>query len=502
MRYGDVVTLRADWRGLYGLMALGFALRLSFAFASQNIHHPDEVFQYLEQAHRLVFGYGVIPWEYRFGTRSWLLPLLIAAPLRLCQLLGLGHPAIYIPLVKGLFCLLSLSLIWSAYRIGRNLVSEAVGRLAALFACFWYELVYFAPRPLPDAVGAYFLVAALACVTEPVERRRPVLFGLCVAAAVILRMQYLPVAGFLLLLTAGAWTWSAIARSAGAFVGMVLLAGALDRLTWGGWFASYYNNYVFNVTRGVSMLFGTTRPAGYVLRLAAASVGLFPAAVLVGLVFARRLWILLVWLLLVVGGHSVLAHKEYRFIFAALPVLLVMTAAVTILVMERVMPSRTAWAQHAMTGVLALVSVAGMLGHLPRQHAFYHIRPLYAPQDPLAAFTFLREQPDLAGVWLNGVHWWETGGYYHLHRNVPVYLPAEEEAMRRGGGPQAFASHVLVPRSAGEIPGFERVAVFGEVEVRRQVTPRPSYSTLPSHSTHVVQDGVDDLYRPTVTPRF
>jgi hypothetical protein len=483
-------------------MALGLALRLAFALAAQNTHHPDEVFQYLEQAHRLVFGYGVIPWEFRFGTRSWLLPLAIAALLRVCQLLGLDHPTVYVPLIKGLFCLLSLSLIWSAYRIGRNLVSEAVGRLAALFACFWYELVYFAPRPIPDVVGAYFLVAALACVTEPPERRRPVLFGLCVATAVILRMQYLPVAGFLVLLTAATWTWPAIARAAGASVGMVLLAGALDRLTWGGWFASYYNNYVFNVTRGVSMLFGTTRPLGYVLRLTAASAGLFPVVGVLSLVFARRLWILLAWLLLVVGGHSVLAHKEYRFIFAALPILLIMTAAVTILVVERVMPARTAWARHAVTGALALISVAGMLGHLPKQHAFYHIMPLYAQQDPLRAFVFLRGQPDLAGVWLNGVHWWETGGYYHLHRNVPIYLPEEGEAMRRGGGPQAFVSHVLVQRTTEEVPGFERVAVFGEVEVLKQVTPRTSYSTLPSHSTHVMQEGVDDLYRPTVKPRF
>jgi hypothetical protein len=75
------------WRGLYGLVALGLGLRLAVAFASDSVHHPDEVFQYAEQAHRLVFRYGVIPWEYRFGARSWLLPLFISGPLEAARLL-------------------------------------------------------------------------------------------------------------------------------------------------------------------------------------------------------------------------------------------------------------------------------------------------------------------------------------------------------------------------------------------------------------------------------
>ena len=108
------------WRGLYGLVALGLGLRLAVAFASDSVHHPDEVFQYAEQAHRLVFRYGVIPWEYRFGARSWLLPLFISGPLEAARLLRLDDPAYYIPLVKIVFCLLSVTLVVSVYRIGRN----------------------------------------------------------------------------------------------------------------------------------------------------------------------------------------------------------------------------------------------------------------------------------------------------------------------------------------------------------------------------------------------
>jgi hypothetical protein len=31
-------------------------------------------FSVTEQAHRLVFGYGLVPWEFQLGMRSWLLP--------------------------------------------------------------------------------------------------------------------------------------------------------------------------------------------------------------------------------------------------------------------------------------------------------------------------------------------------------------------------------------------------------------------------------------------
>ncbi len=314
------------WRGLPALVLAGLLLRLTFSFVALNIHLSDEVFQYLEQAHRFVFGYGLIPWEFRFGSRSWLRPLALAAPLHLCKLVGVDDPASSQFLVKALLCLLSVSLIVSCYRIGRNLVSESAGRLAALLACFWYELVYFAPRPMPEVLSTYFLLAALASVTDPRRGRRPVLFGLCVGLAVALRVQYLPAAGFLALLAIGRWSGRALVRSAVALVGVGLLAGYVDKLSWGSWFASHYSTYEFNVVRDASALFGTSPADRHVLKLGVASAGLLPLAALASLGFARRLWILMVTLFAIVGVHTMIPHKEYRFIVAAIPVLLVLMA--------------------------------------------------------------------------------------------------------------------------------------------------------------------------------
>src|SRR5579872_5069734 len=74
----SVATLRRPAILLLAVCAGALAIRLIVAFESPNIAHPDQIFQVLEQAHRLAYGYGVVPWEFREGVRSWILPGLFA----------------------------------------------------------------------------------------------------------------------------------------------------------------------------------------------------------------------------------------------------------------------------------------------------------------------------------------------------------------------------------------------------------------------------------------
>ena len=78
---------RPLWRHFWFVMAAGAVLRLLAAISGDWTIRTDELFQYLEQAHRVVFG-GQIPWEFRFGERSWLLPALSMPPLYLAKILG------------------------------------------------------------------------------------------------------------------------------------------------------------------------------------------------------------------------------------------------------------------------------------------------------------------------------------------------------------------------------------------------------------------------------
>src|ERR1700678_2983109 len=129
------------WRQLHVVAAAALVLRLAVAWRSERIYFPDELFQYLEQAHRLVYGYGFVPWEYRFGTRNWLLPGLLAALLEALRSFGLDRPTAYIPVLKSILAMLSVSVVYASYAIGRHLSGERTGRVAAVLAALWYELV-------------------------------------------------------------------------------------------------------------------------------------------------------------------------------------------------------------------------------------------------------------------------------------------------------------------------------------------------------------------------
>jgi len=101
---------------IFILMAIALLVRIA-ALIPFSMHHPDEIFQYTEQAHRLVFGYGTVPWEYRYGMRSWLVPLLSA------PLMALGHliapsTLLYAKLPTFLSIASGLSITWSAWTIG------------------------------------------------------------------------------------------------------------------------------------------------------------------------------------------------------------------------------------------------------------------------------------------------------------------------------------------------------------------------------------------------
>ncbi len=53
------------------VLAGTFLFHFEIIRAYRNLAWPDEIFQTLEQGHRLAFGYGIIPWEFREGVRFY-----------------------------------------------------------------------------------------------------------------------------------------------------------------------------------------------------------------------------------------------------------------------------------------------------------------------------------------------------------------------------------------------------------------------------------------------
>ncbi len=70
------------------ILLMGVVLRVLIAILRSDAVWPDEQFQALEPASKIVFGRGILAWEWQEGYRSWTLPLLYVPILFLCKLLG------------------------------------------------------------------------------------------------------------------------------------------------------------------------------------------------------------------------------------------------------------------------------------------------------------------------------------------------------------------------------------------------------------------------------
>jgi len=492
MSFSQIVCINIHWLALIGLLA-----RLSVAFATDRIHHPDEVFQYLEQAHRLVFGYGYIPWEYRFGTRSWIVPGFISIILFFCKFLGIDDPATYVFIVKVVFCVISTSLIYFVYIIGREIAGEMAGKLAAVFTCFWYELIYFAHKPNPEVLSTYLVAASWACVVSKSGKRHSLLFGFSCALAIALRIQYLPAIAILALYASVRLSKYNILVATVTFFLTMAIAGYIDYFTWGSFFVSYYNNYLFLSIHGVNKLFGEQHFTYFLRSLTIASAGAFAITGLISLLKLDKTWLLIIIVSAIILSHSLIPHKEHRFIFVTVPIFLVLLAIV--ISDEKLIA--TINLPYISTVMLFFISLTGLLSNLPLQENIISNAsdpPLLTKQEILQAYLFLNKEPALFAILNASASWPETGGYYYLHRDVPIYF---QENLKWNDNLPSYVSHIICATNQEEVLGFTTVLRMRTLEVRRQINPPAHYVILDLDTKNVLHKGIDDKYTPTIRKR-
>ena len=294
------------------MLALAFAARAAVALSGDFVLHPDEIMQYLEPAHRLVFGSGVTYWEYFYGARSWLVPGIVAGVLLLFDAVGLGQPFWYVGGVKLLFCAASLAIPAGMYVFARRHFGETAGRAALLAGAFWYEPVGFAHKPMTEFLATAPLVALLAlCVRRSLDNARTVWTAafLAVLTAAI-RLHYAPVALVLLgivFLRTGKRVQLTLAAA-----GFTAAFGLFDAVTWdGGLFHSYVTNIRYNLILG-PMRTDESPAYQFLLWLILGSAGLFLLCVAPALRRLRRYGFLLGLIALILLVHSLQSHKEYR----------------------------------------------------------------------------------------------------------------------------------------------------------------------------------------------
>lgn len=446
---------RSETITLAAIVLAAFALRMAAATFLPNIHHPDEVFQYLEQGHRLAFGYGVVPWEYREGVRSWLLPGLLGGLMKATAWLG-GGAAAYLSVIGAALSALSLSIVLAAWAWARNLAGPTAGMLAAAITATWFELIYFASKPLTEAAAAstLFWGAYLLCGTAGRSRAHALAGGVLLGLTFALRLHLAPA---ILVIAVIAWRRFPVAsRLAAAVCGAVVVAaaGTLDWLTWDYPFQSFGRYYLVNVIEDRAAEYGVSPWYGYVGFYALFWSGFIVPFAILTLIGARHAPAVLAIPLIIVVSHSFIGHKEFRFVLPALPFFLLLAAVGTADFLKGAGDAWPRLRRHPLVAATVFwAATSAVLGVGER------FRPnLTKSADLIAGFADLRASQSVCGVGLVQVPWHKTGGYTHLHRNLPIYIVEDPDDLRSTRA--AFNAALAPSRLQTELSGYRKTTCY------------------------------------------
>ena len=470
------------WQGFAPCLLAAFALRVGVGLSGDWMVRPDEVFKYLEQAHRLVFGYGQTVWEFTMGVVTWLLPAVPALPMFLCKILGLGHPDFYIPAVKIWNALLSLSLPAGMYLFGRRVMSERTARLALLFGCFWHEFIIFSTHALAEQYAAVAFFSALMLLSSAASAPRLLSAGFLLGLTAALRFQYLPLVGVFGLALLAAYP---LARWRLVFIGgtaAVVLWGAVDYWTWGGWWSPFRLYLNMFLVHDFYTLFSRTQLPFYqqLLFLAGSSYGLYALAA--AALFRWRLhWLLLSMAAAVLLVHMWAVNKEYSTVFLLLPLLWMLIASVT---GDFRLPRFRRGAAVAAGMLAALASVVSFSNGVPNLEKAYNAydsvlmpdrKGLLHSEEPLIIARDVARIPadEVRSVMLMPFGTYKDGAYYHSHHRVPMLFPnrnPDHAAWYKERPAKVLASHVVTWKDKAP-RGFSLVRDYGQLALFVNDTP-------------------------------
>jgi hypothetical protein len=475
------------------VLAAGFLFRFLPLLFWHSIAQADEVFQSIEQGHRLVYGYGLVPWEFDYAARSWLLAYLSAGAMRLSDLFG-GGPQIYLPLIAALLSALGAVTTLCTFQWARRFMGMAAGIAAALVSASWVDNIFFGGRTLTEAVAANLFVIAI-YLAEPgyrVEHRgRLLAAGLFAGAAFVLRIHLAPAIALL-------WLWRGLdARrflflSLGALL-IVACSGVFDALTWDYPFEPIWLNIKFNLLQHGSQRFGTAPWWDYFYQMGANWGGTIAIFLPLAFLGGRRVPFVLVSAFVIVIVHSFIGHKEYRFIY---PAILLFSIAAGIGAVDAVRFLTHGWKDGARNPARPLL--AGLCAACWALLAFVNLigRDYEKNWDhghhSADAALYVSRMAGVCGIGLTGMENYDSGGYTLFHKRVPLYW-AKAKSSKVMEKSAAFNVLLYVDKRPGPsrehqspFPSYRSVACFKDVCVARRpgaciklpTAPRPVRGTI------------------------
>ncbi|PHZ11348.1 uncharacterized protein RHIMIDRAFT_23257 [Rhizopus microsporus ATCC 52813] len=319
------------------------------AYFTRTYDNPDEYWQGQEVAHNLVFGYGYLTWEWQEKIRSYAHPLSIAFVYKLVQILRLDNTDLLVSLPRYFQSSLTAGADYATYSLAKKVIGKDIA-LPILFTtlCSWFNF-FMAARTLSNTMETILTVIALSYWPIPgvvylgerkewlKEYRLALLFA---SIACIIRPT-----NALIWLYMGCQLLSSkgkrgiIALNATLICSVVLIINVfIDTMSYtNDWIqvfkAPVFTPYFFfkvNVVNGISEFYGVHQWHWYLSQGLPVILTTMLPFMLFGLyciynkpnvynrmkpLLSMSLWILFI--------YSLLPHKEFRFIYPIVPILLI-----------------------------------------------------------------------------------------------------------------------------------------------------------------------------------
>ncbi|KAJ2377352.1 glycosylphosphatidylinositol anchor biosynthesis [Coemansia sp. RSA 2607] len=423
-------------------------LRLGNVCLVQTFIHPDETWQSLEVAHRTVFGYGYITWEWRHALRGFAHPMLFAAVYRLLALLRLDDTALILAAPYVLVAVIAATVDYATFAFARRLAGNQVASWAVLCSALSWTMGSGIVRPLVNSAetaltAAAFVywpwnrsltraslptalaLAALSCIIRPTSAALWLCAGLVLVIGqprtnVISRTAYIVTTATVIGIAA---------------VGLMLV---IDHVGYGKWVFPPYQFYVFNVQQDLATWFGESPPFYHLyVSMPILFTSMLPF-VLHGVYMSyRRHYASIEPAIVAVAASfvfSLVGHMEYRFLYPLLPIgFLYAGVSIHTLVdsstnselakdKDKQQNKRGLWSVRNVVLYLAITNIPAML-YLDLVHQ----------RGVVDVFGFLREQVDTGKVssigFLMPCH--STPFYSHLHKDIPMWFLSCEPPLER-----------------------------------------------------------------------
>jgi len=313
-------------------LLLLLTVRLGMGLLSWTWYVPDETWQSVEVAHRLVYGRGELTWEWEEGIRSYLHPLLCSVPLALLKITGLDTQYLVIVTPKLLQGLMTGICEYCLYCSVQQ-SSTRTGSWFLLLSAFNWHTLYTGSRTLINTLEYSLTSLALAFymrlkhgTSEGREKGYIYLplVGLCFMVRPTSALLWAPLVLIhlvndfrerkLLSMTA----WLAVA------VWTVMVCIAVDSALYGTLTIVPLNFFLINVYKNLGVNYGSHPWHWYFSNGLPCLLGPLLLLLLKGI--KRAPLVLLLPVAVNLAVLSLLPHKEMRFLQSSLPFILIIAS--------------------------------------------------------------------------------------------------------------------------------------------------------------------------------